>query len=240
VFAAGCSAEDPPPPPQGGGRQVDAATAGAISGRVLFAGAPPAAELLRMGTDKACVQGAGPHPQSDAILIAEDGAVQNVFVYVKEGLDPAYSFEMPAAPVVLDQRGCRYSPRVLGVRAGQPIKVLNSDATLHNVHALPMSNREFNKSTPTLGSSTTQTFTVPEVMVRFKCDVHGWMAAHVGVLPHPFFAVTNASGAYEIKGLPPGTYTIEAWHEKFGTRTAVVTVGEKQARTASFSFEAHP
>jgi hypothetical protein len=237
AFAAACSSEEPPPPPPAPpGKPVDQTTAGSLSGRVAFAGAPPAPEILRMGTDQACVQGAGPNPQSDAVLVAADGGLQNAFVYVKDGLDPAYSFDTPGTPAILDQKGCRYTPRVLGVRVGQPLRVLNSDPTLHNVHALPMVNGEFNKSTPTQGSNTTQTFTAPEVMVRFKCDVHGWMAAWVGVVAHPFFAVTDETGAFEITGLPPGTYTLEAWHEKFGTRTSPVTIGIRQAQTVSFTF----
>jgi plastocyanin len=240
ALAGSCSSEEPPPPAAAAapGRPVDPATVGSLSGTVTFTGAVPPAEVVRMGTDQACVQGAGPNPQSDAVLVGASGALQNAFVYVKDGLDPSYAFETPMAPVVLDQKGCRYTPRVLGVRVGQPIRVLNSDATLHNVHALPMVNAEFNKSTPTLGSNTTQTFTAPEVMVRFKCDVHGWMAAWVGVVAHPFFTVTDASGAFALKGLPPGTYTIEAWHEKFGTRTSTVTIADKQAQTVSFTFTA--
>lgn len=233
-----CGSGAPPPPPAGGGKIVDAATTGSLSGRAIFTGTPPAVETLRMGYDKACVASAGPNPQSDAVLIGADGALKNAFVYVKEGLDPGYSFDIPATAVVLDQRGCIYTPRVLGVRAGQPFEVLNSDDTLHNVHALPMANQDFNQGTPRKGSKLTRTFTVPEVMVRFKCDVHPWMAAYIGVVAHPFFAVTDASGAFEIKGLPPGTYTVEAWHEKFGTRTATVTLDPKGAQTASFSFAA--
>ena len=238
LLAGACSSEEPPPADATPGRPVDPATAGSLSGKVTFTGAASPAEVLRMGTDQACIQGAGPNPQSDAVLVGEDGALQNVFVYVKAGLDSSYAFDTPVAPVVLDQKGCRYTPRVLGVRVGQPIRVLNSDPTLHNVHALPMVNNEFNKSTPTLGSNTTQTFTAPEVMVRFKCDVHGWMAAWVGVVAHPFFAVSDQTGAFEIQGLPPGTYTIEAWHEKFGTRTSAITIADKQAQTVSFSFTA--
>jgi plastocyanin len=232
--SAACGGSPPPPPPAGGGKAVDAATAGSRSGRAVFAGAAPAIESLRMNTDKACVTAAGPNPQSDAVLIAADGGLRNAFVYVKEGLDPAYSFPAPTSPVVLDQRGCIYTPRVIGVRAGQALEVLNSDDTLHNIHALPRNNQEFNTSQKKIS----QTFTVPEVMVRFKCDVHPWMAAHVGVVAHPFFAVTDATGAFEIKGLPPGTYTVEAWHERFGTRSTQVTVDPKGAQTASFSFTA--
>jgi plastocyanin len=236
LLGAACGSSSPPPPPTGGGKTVDPATTGTISGRAVFTGAAPAVETLKMTTDKACVAAAGPNPQSDAVLIAADGGLKNVFVYVKQGLDPAYSFEMPASPVVLDQKGCIYTPRVVGVRAGQPFEVLNSDDTLHNIHALPMANQDFNTSLKKIS----RTFTVPEVMVRFKCDVHPWMAAYVGVVAHPFFAVTDASGAFELKGVPPGTYTLEAWHERFGTRTLGVTIDPKGSQTATFSFAASP
>ena len=186
---------------------------------------------LRAGIDD-------PNPVSDAVLIAADGGLKNVFVYVKDGLDPAYGFDIPTTTVVLDQKGCRYTPRIVGVRAGQPIDIVNSDPTLHNVHALPMANPEFNQGQPIQGFRTTRTFTTPEVMVRFKCDVHSWMAAHVGVVAHPYFAITKDDGSFEIPNLPPGTYTIEAWHEKFGTQVAKVTIGDKQSQTTSFTFTA--
>lgn len=222
------------------GKPVDAATAGSIAGKVRFDGPAPAAETVRVSTDKNCVQDAGPNPQSDAILIAADGALKNSFVYVKEGLDPGYGFEAPTAPVVLDQKGCFYSPRVIGIRVGQPLEIVNSDPTMHNVHAMPVANTEFNRSQPVKGAKNTEVFTTPEVMVRFMCNVHNWMAAYVGVLPHPYFAVTDAAGNFEIRNLPPGTYTLEAWHEKFGRQTATVTVGAKEAKTAAFTFTLKP
>jgi plastocyanin len=240
ALVAGCGGSAPPPPAAKPGKPVDPATAGSISGRVTFKGDVPAAEVLRMGSDQACVQGAGPNPVSDAVLVSSDGGLKNVFVYVKEGLDPAYGFDVPAAPVVLDQKGCVYMPRVVGLRVGQPIEVLNSDPTLHNVHGLPNKNPEFNASQPIQGIRTTRTFSSPDVMVRFKCDVHNWMTAYVGVLDHPYFAVTSGNGGFELRNLPPGTYTIEAWHEKFGTQTAKITVADKQAQTASFTFTSKP
>jgi plastocyanin len=237
VAIAGCGAAPPPPAQTGGGKPVDAATAGSIAGRVVFEGTPPAPEPLRMTSDASCTSGAGPNPMSDAVLVAGDGGVKNAFVYLKSGLDAAYSFDVPAQPAVLDQRGCIYTPRVLGVRVGQRLDVLNSDTTMHNVHALPMANQEFNKSTPIRGSSIPVTFTVPEVPpMRFMCNVHSWMSAYVGVVAHPFFAVTGADGQFALSGVPPGTYTVEAWHEKFGTRTATITIGEKQAGSLTFSF----
>jgi plastocyanin len=239
AIVASCSAPPPPPPPAGGGKPVDPATTGDIGGRVVFTGPRPAVDVIRVGIDPVCAQTVGANVQSQAVLIGQDGALENVFVYVKDGLDPAYSFEIPTTPVTLDQKGCRYTPRVFGVRAGQPVEIVNSDATLHNVHALPMMNQEFNQGEPSQGARMQKTFTVPEVMVRFKCDVHAWMSAYVGVMAHPFFAVTGADGTFTIKGLPPGTYTLEAWHEKFGTRSATVTVAEHHTQHASFSFGEH-
>jgi plastocyanin len=211
---------------------------GAISGRVTFSGAPPAAVAIKMDSDPACVSGTSPNPQTDAVLVGNDGALANVFVYVKDGLDPDYAFAPPATSAILDQDGCHYKPRVLGVRVGQTIEISNSDPTFHNVHALPITNPEFNRGLPTEGSKMTRTFTEPEVMVRFKCDVHGWMMAHVGVLPHPYFAVTGVDGSFSLAGVPPGTYMIEAWHERFGTRSMQVTVATSGTATSNFTFAA--
>lgn len=239
---SGCSSgsgESTPPLAAPAGRKVDAATAGSIAGKVMFTGTPPVREAIRMGSDPACQQSAGPNPQSDAVLVSKDGALQNAFVYVKDGLDPSYTFDAATTPVVLDQRGCTYAPRVLGLGVNQPLVLTNDDPTFHNIHALPKVNHEFNHGLAVKGQTQQEVFTKPEVMVRVKCDVHGWMAAWVGVVAHPFFAVSAADGSFELKGLPPGTYTIEAWHERFGTRTAQVTVADHQAQTVAFSFAAN-
>ena len=124
------------------------------------------------------------------------------------------------------------------MRVGQPLVILNSDPTLHNIHAMPKGNTEFNTGQPIQGMKTMHTFDKPEVMVPFKCDVHGWMNAYVGVLDHPYFAVTGPDGSFTLKGLPPGTYTIEAWHEKLGTQTTQVTLGAKETKDANFTFKA--
>lgn len=224
------------PPAASAGKHVDPATAGSISGTVRFEGTPPAPEPIRLSRD--CVTGGSPNPQSDAVLVSKDGGLRNAFVYVRDGLDPGYAFDTPTTPVELVQKGCIYEPRVLGVRVGQPIDVVNNDPTLHNVHALPMVNQEFNKSQPIQNSHMSHVFTAPEVMVRFKCDVHAWMAAYVGVMTHPYFAVSDDAGHFAIPTLPPGTYTLEAWHEKFGRRTATVTVIGQQTQTVTFSFTA--
>jgi hypothetical protein len=231
-----CRSEPPPPASLGGGTPIDPNIVSVITGRVTFTGTPPPVETLRMTSDQECVKNAGPNPQGDAVLIAPDGSLQNVFVHVKEGVDPAYGFDVPTTPAVLDQRGCVYAPRVIGILVGQPLEIVNSDPTLHNVHALPKVNLEFNTGQPLQGMRERRIFTAPEVMVRFKCDVHQWMAAYVGVVAHPFFAVTGADGRFELKGLPPGTYTIEAWHERFGTRIERRTIGERETKLIGFSF----
>jgi plastocyanin len=211
---------------------VDPATAGSITGRISFAGTPPAPTPIKMGADPYCEkQGAA---VTETIVVGAGGGLSNVFVYVKDGLG-SLRFPAPATPVMLDQKACRYVPRVFGVQAGQPIEIVNSDPTLHNVHAVAQANREFNMGQP-MQRKDTRTFSTREVMVPFKCDVHPWMNAYAGVLDHPFYAVTAAEGRFELKGLPPGTYTVEAWHETLGTQTETVTIGEKETRDVPFSF----
>jgi len=144
---------------------------------------------------------------------------------------------VPATPAVLDQKGCVYAPHVLGLQVGQTLEIRNSDSTLHNMHAIPENNREFNKALNLQGLNHTHTFSTAEVMIPFKCDVHRWMRSYVGVLAHPFFAVTGADGAFQLTGLPPGTYTVEAWHEKLGRQTQSVTIGATQAGDVAFTFK---
>jgi plastocyanin len=237
VLAAACGGASqesagPPPPVE---NPVDPATAGGVTGRVTFAGTPPATPVLPMDSDPNCVSQDGATATGEAVVVGADGALQNVFVYVKDGLG-SLRFPVPSTALVLDQKGCRYVPHVLGVQVGQRLEILNSDPTLHNIHAVPMANREFNTGQPIPGMKHTHQFTAREVMVPFKCDVHPWMNAFVGVLDHPFFAVTGADGAFALKGLPPGTYTIEAWHERLGTQTQMVTIGAQETGTAAFSF----
>jgi len=214
---------------------VDPATAASISGAVLFEGTAPPAQPINMRSDPACAA-AGEGATFEVISVGENGGLGNVFVYVKDGLGDL-RFPVPATPVVLDQKGCRYVPHVLGIQVGQPLEVVNSDPTLHNVHAVAKLNQEFNTGQPIQGMRHTHTFSTVEVMTPFKCDVHSWMSAYVGVLDHPFFAVTGEDGQFSLQGLPPGTYTIEAWHEQLGTQTQTVTVGAQEAADVSFTFK---
>jgi len=238
VIAAACGGGSQPgessaPPPTV--NPVDPATAGNIAGRVAFDGTAPRAEPVRMDSDPNCArQGSG--TTDETVVVGTNGALQNVFVYVKDGLGDL-RFPVRSAPAILDQKGCRYVPHVLGVQVGQQVEVLNSDPTLHNVHAVPTANREFNTGQPIQGMKHTHTFSTKEVMVPFKCDVHGWMRAYIGVLDHPFFAVTGSDGSFTLEGLPPGTYTVEAWHESLGTQTQTVTIGASESTDVAFSFE---
>ncbi len=228
-------AEAPAGPPPNG-KRVDVSKAGTITGRVAFDGPVPANAQIKMSGDPVCMRENAAGAALETVVV-DAGGLENVFVYVKSGLN-GYYFDTPAEPVKLDQKGCRYHPHVFGLQVGQPVEVTNSDPTLHNVHALPATNQEFNASTPFTGTKITKRFTAPEVMVPFKCDVHGWMSAYAGVLDHPYFAVSAGGGGFELRNVPAGTYTIEAWHEKLGTRAQTVTLGEKASTDVTFTFKA--
>ena len=219
-----------------GGQRVDTATAGEVKGVVSFEGTAPTNEPIRMNADPVCVKEAK-GPQTQETIIVNDGKLANVFVYVKDGLGN-YAYDTPTDAVVLDQQGCRYTPHVFGVRVGQPLEIVNSDPTLHNIHAMPKANPEFNEGQPVEGMKSRKTFKAKEVMIPFKCDVHGWMNAYAGVMDHPYFAITGENGSFELRSLPPGTYTIEAWHEKLGASTQSVTIGSKETQDVNFTFKA--
>ena len=239
LLATACGGSAPAPAartPPPGAKRVDEATAGRVSGKVTFEGTVPENALASLESDPACVR---EHPNGlklDTILV-NNGGLENVFVYVKDGLGNYY-FDTPSTPVTLDQKGCTYSPHVFGVRTGQPLEIVNSDQTLHNVNAMAKVNPAFNLGQAIQGMKTAKVFTTPEVMVRIKCDVHGWMNTYAGVLNHPYFAVTANGGGFELNNLPAGTYTIEAWHEKLGTQSQGVTLAEKEAKNVSFTFRA--
>jgi hypothetical protein len=223
-----------------GATKVDAATAGSLSGSVTLDGMAPKNEPIKMNADPVCVkENTTPQFQETYMVGADGKSLENVFVYVKDGLGN-YEYDAPTDHPQIDQHMCRYHPHVQGLRVGQPLEILNSDPTLHNIHALPKNNQEFNNGQPIQGMKMNHTFTAKEVMVPFKCDVHGWMNAYVGVLDHPYFAVTDKDGKFSIKNLPPGNYTIEAWHEKLGTMEQKITVGPKEAKDLSFTFKPAP
>lgn len=204
-----------------------------VTGSVQFSGTAPAPKRIDTKSDPSCGTSSVP---AEEITVNANGTLKNVFVYVKEGL-PEQKFEVSSETVTLDQKGCQYTPRVFGVQTGQTLEIINSDATLHNVHGMPAKSKQFNLGMPVQGMKLQRKFDTPEIMVKMKCDVHPWMSAYAGVLPHPFFAVTDENGNFEIKNLPAGSYTLEAWHEKFGVQQQRVTVDESGAKAASFDFK---
>ncbi len=231
------SAEPSSPAAAPEGKKVDTATAGELTGTVMLEGTPPKNEAIKMNADPVCVRENKTPQFQETYIVSDDGkTLGNVFVYVKDGLGN-YVFDTPTDPVEIDQKSCRYHPHVFGIRVGQPLEIVNSDPTLHNIHAMPKDNQEFNNGQPIQGMKMNHTFTQKEVMVPFKCDVHGWMNAYVGVVDNPYYAVTDKDGKFDLKNLPAGTYTIEAWHEKLGTQTQSVTLGAKETKDISFTFK---
>ncbi len=237
VAAAACGGpkDEAPAAPPANAKRVDQSKTGDVAGYVRVEGAVPANPRLQLEGDPYCNQ-QNPNGAMSENFVVDNGGLENVFVYVKDGLGD-YWFDTPTEQLKLDQHACRYQPHVLGVRVGQKLAISNSDDTLHNVHALAKSNREWNKGQNLKNMVDVKVFSKPEVMVHFKCDVHNWMHAYVGVLNHPYFAVTHDGGKFELKGLPAGTYTVEAWHEKLGTQTQTVTLGEKDSKEVNFTFK---
>ena len=216
--------------------EASAAPAGssAVAGKVVFDGKAPRLRPIAMNADPGCASKHEGPVAVETLVLGEGQSLGNVFVQVKNA--PAGTYPPPVEPAVVDQRGCLYNPRVLGVQAGQTLQFRNSDGLLHNVHGLPKENREFNIGMPPTVTETETKFNKPEPVFRVKCDVHPWMLSYVAVMTHPYFAVTDTSGEFRIEGLPAGTWEIEAWHERLGTHTASVTVADDETGTANFAF----
>lgn len=216
---------------------VDMSTVGDVSGKITLDGAAPVQKPINMTAEPYCSK-ANPSPVMPQDVVAGDGgALANVVVYVKEGV-PNSTFDVPKDPVELAQQGCMYSPHVIALMAGQDVKVVNNDQTTHNIHPLPKDNREWNKSQPPGSPAILDSFARAEVAIPVKCNVHPWMKSYIAVFKHPYFAVTGKDGSFDIKNLPPGTYTIEAWQERYGTVDQQITVGAKESKTVNLSFKA--
>ncbi len=212
---------------------ADAAT---LTGLVKFEGAAPKMNTIQMSADPYCQSqhGSAPATEEDAV-VGPAGELANVFVYIK---DIKGNFPTPSTPVTIDQKGCQYHPHVNAVMVGQPLAIKNDDATLHNIHALPTANSQFNEGQPVQGMVSTKTLDKVEMTpFKIKCDVHGWMKSYMAVMPHPFYAVSETNGTFTIPNLPPGQYTVVAWHEKYGQQEQKVTVGAKESKALSFTFK---
>lgn len=206
-----------------------------VKGSVKYVGAPVTNPKIKMGADPFCEENNKTPVFDESTVVGPNGELENVFVYVKTGLE-GQTFPTPGTPVVFDQRNCTYHPHIFGIMTSQELEIVNSDSTLHNVHGLPTNSPEFNVGMPTKGMRIKKSFKKPEIMVHIKCEVHPWMSAYAGVLEHPYFAVAMSGGVFELPKLPAGTYTLEAWHEKLGTQTQQVTVTDGGTAEVTFTF----
>jgi hypothetical protein len=231
----------PVSPSANGGAYVPTGDEGAVHGTVKFNGKAPERMPIPMDADANCLR-ANHNPMNEDFIVDSLGGLHNVFIYVRDGRTASgqalseLTFA-PPSPLTLDRKGCQYVPHVIGIQTGQTLRVVNSDPTAHNLNVQPRSNDSFNLSQPPNSAAVERIFSRPEVMIPFKCNQHPWEKAYVGVLPHPFYVV-SAQGAYEIRGLPPGTYTLVAWHERLGEKTQQITVGPHQNVTGvDFTYE---
>jgi len=218
------------------GEVVDPATAGSISGSIKFSGKAPKRKMIKVSADQFCNAQHAKGIKSEEVVVNSNKTLKNVLVYIKTGLE-GRQFSLPKEPATLIQEGCWYSPHVIGVMVNQPIKIQNNDDTLHNIHSMPKTNRGFNFAQPIKGMKSTKSFSKAELVIPVKCDVHPWMGGYIGVLSHPYFAVTGNKGSFSIKNLPPGDYVIEAWHEKYGVMSKKVTVAAKAAKKVNFTYK---
>ena len=213
-----------------------AADSASISGKITFDGKPPKQKKITTDADPKCAEMHADSPLlGEEVVVNADGTLKNVFVYVKSGLGDK-TYDPPKTPVEPTQTGCHYVPHVFGMMAKQPLEIINSDDTLHNIHAMPTKSKEFNVGQPNKDMKTMRTFADPEIMVHFKCDVHPWMSAYVGVMSNPFYSVSGDDGAFSLKGLPAGEYEVAAWHEKYGEQVQKIKVGDGEAKTIDFKF----
>lgn len=214
------------------------ARAAELHGKVrMEASQAPSPKRIRLDADPKCKAAHPAGLDDDHYRVDGSGDVADAVVYVRKGLPKGATFPTPAEPVTLDQVGCRYVPKVFGIQTKQRLRVVNSDDTLHNVHAIAKRNPGFNIGMPVKGMVNDQkSFGNPEVAVRIKCDVHPWMAAYAAVLPHPFFSVSGADGTYTIPNLPAGDYTIEVWHARLGRARQEIHLGAEESKTLDFSI----
>ena len=237
ALLAGCgkketSEEQPAAPVAAPATPIDPATVATVSGTVRFDGAAPKAAKIDMSQDPNC-QGSN---LAENVVVA-DGKLANVFIYVKDGLGTR-TFPVPTEAVTLTQSGCKYNPHVLGVMAGQTIKIVNGDPTTHNIHPTPKDNREWNESQAPQAAALEKTFAREELLLPVKCNQHPWMRMFVNVVKNPFYAVSGPDGKFQIAGLPPGDYTIAFVQEKLGEQDEKVTLAAKDSKTVDMTFKA--
>ena len=238
---AGCGSkqqtENPSAPPAASaGIPVDAATAGSVTGTVVLNGVPPRMKPINMAAEPACAKQHSTAPTTQEAMTGKDGALENVVVYL-QGDFSKYKFDMPSAPATITQKGCLYDPHVVTLETTQQLQVVNADPVTHNIHPLPKDNREWNESQPPGAAPIDRNFSRQEVAIPVKCNIHPWMKAYIAVFDHPYFAVTGPDGSFDLKNIPPGTYTVTAWHELYGTSQQSVTIGPKESKAVKIVFQ---
>ncbi len=212
------------------------ADAGAsLTGVVKFEGTAPKASRIDMSSDPYCAKAHPTPATTEDIVVGANGGLANVVIYVSDGLGNR-TFQPPEQPAVFEEKGCQYKPHVLALQTNQKLDVVNSDETTHNIHPSPNNNREWNMTQPH-GMPLERTFAREEIAIPVKCNVHPWMRGYIAVFKHPYFAVSNKDGSFDLKDLPPGTYTITAWQEKLGSQSQKITVGAGETKTLNFSFK---
>lgn len=242
IITVGCgnkqgTSETPNPAGNANSKPVDAATAGSISGTVQLDGTPPRMKIINMAAEPACAKQHSTPAMTQEVLTGKDGALENVVVYLKGNFDQ-FAFDHPSAPATITQKGCMYDPHVLALETGQALQVVNADPVTHNIHPVPKDNREWNESQPPGSAPIDQSFPHEEIAIPVKCNIHPWMKAYIAVFSHPYFQVTGNDGSFDLKNVPPGTYTLIAWHELYGTQEQSVTIGPKESKTLHITFNA--
>jgi len=225
------AASTPTPSAAPAATPIDPATAASVSGTIKFDGAAPKPAKIDMSQDPNCQGG-----NTAENIVVKDGHLANVFVYVKEGLGNR-TFDVPKEAQTLTQSGCKYGPHVLGAMAGQTIKIVNADPTTHNIHPTPKDNREWNESQAPQAAPLEKSFAREEILLPVKCNQHPWMKMYISVVKNPFYSVSSADGKFEIKGLPPGEYTLAFVHEKLGEQEQKITLAAKDSKTVDISFK---
>jgi hypothetical protein len=241
VFFFGCGGTPKGQPSSPGAKAdssavVDPTTAASIEGSVFLDGQSPTIQPIDMGSDPACAQANVRGPYQESVAIGDNAALANVVVYVEGGFSK-YRFDSPRDPAVFEQKDCRYAPRIVALMTNQPLLIRNEDTTIHNVHAMPKKNGEWSKAQRAGGAALQTSFSRPELAIPLMCNVHPWMKAFVFVFDNPYYSVTTREGRFALRNLPPGTYAIQAWQERFGTQSQTVTVGPRESKTISFWFK---
>ncbi len=244
LITAACNTAKPPekkaaavePPKPVEYFHVDPATAGTIHGRITYTGARPERKVIDMDSDAACQKAHAGHPVYDESLVTgKSGGLANAFVYIQSGLE-GKKFEPAEGSVVLNQHGCMFQPRVFGIRAGQTMAVRNSDTVSHNVHPKPTNNYDWNQQQSPGAPDLEHRFPRADVMIPVKCNVHSWMRAFIGVVDHPYFAVTGPDGSFQLKNVPPGDYTLAVWQEKLGEQKQTVHLAPSGTAAVNFTY----